>query len=472
MYRQRIAQSGANTYSRRVPDSGIPAYSKKQYKESDITPTQDSSVRHVAEVYDRQEFFSRSLGLLQIGPAAVGSTLPVAGSEKSKIAITPSPSGFYQVIFMPVTPVLTANDASLVLAKPLANFGTPTTGGNTIGAGMPQPNTNALASVFPWQWLQNLAQNYEEWQIKSLSFEWIPLCPYTTLGQIVLSFTPDATAVPDDFNTYQAMMSTVAAVSGSVWAAVKLDVPLASTNMPDGWKTVQSANDTSALQATLVSGASRGGLQQFFAGYFMAAFEGISSSIAAPLPIPALPVGQTSFASPNVFIPLGTLKATYSICLRAPVFMSNPLVTNDQLDTLVSHFGSDEPTPLMPFGHAGESYSDGGARVMLSPYRGSLGTSQTFLVPPGQYQAVFMLQGTGIIAVTVTPAALGNGIDIFAPVVSTVSLGAFMLGFVHFTSSADYTSGSMLANLIQFDVTATSLTHAEIFFNFIASTQD
>jgi len=449
-------------------ESGVPAYSKRQYSQSDVTPTQDSSVRHVAEVVDRQEFFSTTIGLLMIGPSSVGTTLPVESNPLSKIAVTPPPSGFYQAMFTPVTPVLTPADTGLQLARPLSNF----VGGNTIAAGEPALTSgNALVAVYPWQWLQSLAQNYEEWQIKSLLIEWVPLTPYSTLGQIVLAYTPDATAVPEDFNTYQAMMSTGVGVSGSIWAAIKLDIPFNATNMPDGWKTVQSQVDSANVQSTQISGAARGGLQQFFAGYFMVAFEGISSSIATSLPIPVPVSPATTVTSPNVFLPLGSLKATYSICLRAPVFMSNPLVTSTQLNTLVSHFGTTSAIPTAPFGRTAHPYTDGGANVVMSPYPGALGTSQTFCLPANRYLVSFMLTGTGITSLTLSAAALNNGITIVSGPFTSIQTASLLIGYAVVTSTYDYSAGSMLANLLQFDAVATTIATSELFFHVVASIQ-
>jgi len=451
--------------------SGAPAYSKRTYKQADVTPTNDSAARHMVVLTDRQEFFSSSLGITQVGPGAYSSPHPVEPAHPS--IVSPSPSGFYQALFAPITPVYTTTDASPTLAIPLANI--------AINAPMsfatPEPASSAIFSpIYPWQWLHNFAQNYEEWQLSALTIEWVPLVSYQTLGQIVLSYTPDATALPEQFNSFQAMMSTVAAVSGSVWAAIKLEIPLAETNMPSGWKTVQSAPDSAASQTLVSSGAARGGLQQFFQGFIIAAFEGISTSIALPIQVPAVPaIANMASIAANNFIPLGCLKSTYSLALRAPIFMANRLLTSFQLNSLTSHFyaGPDNgrngvvlPSATNPFG---QSAVQAGPVTFITGAPAAWG--QYFQVPYGRYQVLVMVNGSSALACA--PAATGNGCTILANSVtnnSTPSVRAYS-GFV-LESSAPTTANVVNPNFFYITVAsalAVSVSSCEAFFTRIST---
>lgn len=120
------------------------------------------------------------------------------------------------------------------------------------------------SNLFPW--LSRVASNYDYFRFNRVRLVYVPLCPTTTSGRVMLGFDPDATdSIPYDRS---ALASYSCSTDGSAWGVSKLDLEL-PTNQP--WF------QNNALTATsMYSTSAQGQL-------FYATWGGLSSIVAGEL---------------------------------------------------------------------------------------------------------------------------------------------------------------------------------------------
>jgi len=80
------------------------------------------------------------------------------------------------------------------------------------------------ATLFPW--LSTIAARFQRYRFDSLRFDYIPRCPTSTPGCVILSFNPDpddAIVAPDEYGRQRLLVRQ--SVEASSWASASFPVP-------------------------------------------------------------------------------------------------------------------------------------------------------------------------------------------------------------------------------------------------------
>lgn len=98
-----------------------------------------------------------------------------------------------------------------------------------FGSGLISPSVAinpGMSGSFPW--LSNIANNYEFYQFKALTFEYHPICGTTVGGSVMMGIDYDALDAPP--SNKQRMMSYMGAVQGPPYSPMKVGTGPASLN--------------------------------------------------------------------------------------------------------------------------------------------------------------------------------------------------------------------------------------------------
>lgn len=89
------------------------------------------------------------------------------------------------------------------------------------------PTNPGLAQSFPW--LSGMANLYEKYKFRSLVYEYVPVCPTTSYGEVILSFDHDAN--DEGPNTAYEALSYADSCGAAPWCPMKLKVNLDTDKM-------------------------------------------------------------------------------------------------------------------------------------------------------------------------------------------------------------------------------------------------
>lgn len=248
------------------------------------------------------------------------------------------------------------------------------------------------SNLFPW--LSRVASNYDYFRFNRARLVYVPLCPTTTSGRVMLGFDPDATdGIPYDRS---ALASYSCSTDGSAWGISKLDLEL-PTNQP--W--FQNNNLTAT---SMYSTSAQGQL-------FYATWGGTASIVA------------------------GELYILYDVTLKDPQPSSNTTFQAVGTAAVVTT----SPTLLSPINVSATSTS-----VIIAFYGG------------GTFDVVFVA-GTTQSTANITAAAAGNGATLTTTFVKTGD-GAQAMGAVQINVSEPGYSSSAGSSVNTSTLTFGSLT--------------